>query len=77
MSDDDFERSFEKFSRGRNTGVSGTGLGLFICRKIVDAHGGRIWAQRRASGGATVAFSIPLVPAAAPDEERSPAPVAH
>jgi signal transduction histidine kinase len=60
LSDDDFERSFEKFSRGRSSGVTGTGLGLYICRMIVTAHRGRIWITRREGGGATVSFTLPL-----------------
>ncbi|HVV37550.1 MAG TPA: ATP-binding protein [Acidimicrobiales bacterium] len=64
LSDDEIERSFEKFSRGRHANVTGTGLGLYICRKIITSHGGRIWAQRRAGGGATVAFALPLAHAA-------------
>ena len=60
LSDHDFGRTFEKFSRGRNTGVSGTGLGLYICRMIVNAHGGHIWAEHREGGGATIAFTLPL-----------------
>ena len=58
---DETERSFEKFSRGRHAGVRGTGLGLYICRKIMDAHGGRIWASTRAGGGATISFTLPTV----------------
>ena len=61
LTEDELERSFEKFSRGRHATVTGTGLGLYICRKIIDAHGGRIWAARRAGGGATVSFTLPLV----------------
>jgi signal transduction histidine kinase len=61
LTDDDFERTFEKFTRGRHTGVSGTGLGLYICRMIVTAHGGRIWAEPREGGGATIAFTLPIV----------------
>jgi hypothetical protein len=38
-------------------------LGLYICRKIVDAHGGRISIARRHGGGATVSFSLPLLTA--------------
>ena len=68
LTEDELERSFEKFSRGRHATVTGTGLGLYICRKIIDAHGGRIWAARRAEGGATVAFTLPLVPAATSDD---------
>ncbi|HEY2812441.1 MAG TPA: ATP-binding protein [Acidimicrobiales bacterium] len=75
LTDDEFERIFHKFSRGRNAGVTGTGLGLYICRMIVTAHRGRIWVERREGGGATIAFTLPLV-AAAPgssDEVSAPA----
>jgi signal transduction histidine kinase len=67
LTEDELERSFEKFSRGRHTGVTGTGLGLYICRKIIDAHGGRIWAARRQGGGAAVSFTLPLVSPSQPD----------
>jgi len=74
LTDDEFERPFEKFSRGRHTGVSGTGLGLYICRMIVTAHGGSIWMERREGGGATVAFRLPLAPDAATEEVSVGAP---
>ncbi|HEV3225367.1 MAG TPA: ATP-binding protein [Acidimicrobiales bacterium] len=66
LTEDEIGRLFEKFSRGRHATVTGTGLGLYICRKILDAHGGRIWAERRDGGGATVAFALPLVADAEP-----------
>ncbi len=44
---DQLERVFDKFVRGRTGAVSGTGLGLYISRKIVDAHQGRIWVESR------------------------------
>jgi signal transduction histidine kinase len=51
------DRLFEKFSTKSD---SGTGLGLFLSKKIVEAHGGRIWASDNASGkGATFSFTIP------------------
>jgi two-component system sensor histidine kinase KdpD len=37
----------------------GMGLGLYIARRIVDAHGGRIWCEPRAGGGSAFRFSIP------------------
>ena len=52
---------FEKFYRvPRATLPSGAGLGLTICRGIVAAHGGRMWAENRPSGGAAVRFTLPL-----------------
>jgi two-component system sensor histidine kinase VicK len=51
-------RLFEKFA---SKSCKGTGLGLFICKNIVEAHGGRIWAENNADGkGATFSFSVPL-----------------
>jgi two-component system, OmpR family, sensor histidine kinase KdpD len=57
----DDERVFEKFYRGREkAGRSGVGLGLAICRAIVEAHGGRIWAENRPGGGAVIRFTLPV-----------------
>jgi signal transduction histidine kinase len=53
-----FPRLFSKFA---TKSEKGTGLGLFISKSIVEAHGGRIWAQNNRDGkGATFAFSLPL-----------------
>jgi two-component system sensor histidine kinase KdpD len=64
------ERIFDKFHRGARAGGAGAGigLGLTICRGIVTAHGGRIWAETRADGGAAFRFTLPLAgqPPAAP-----------
>ena len=57
----DEERVFEKFHRGAPEGaVSGAGLGLTICRAIVEAHGGRIWTENRLVGGAMFCFTLPF-----------------
>ena len=51
---------FRKFSRG--SGVEGSGLGLAICKGIVEAHGGRIWAESDGPGlGARFTFTLPAV----------------
>ena len=53
-------RLFSRFTTKAETG--GTGLGLFISKGIIEAHGGKIWAENNADGkGATFAFSIPIV----------------
>jgi two-component system sensor histidine kinase KdpD len=49
---------FDKFVRGRSSG-GGVGLGLAICRTIISAHGGKIWAENREGGGAVFRFTLP------------------
>lgn len=54
-------RVFEKFHRSAgDTERMGVGLGLSICRAIVAAHGGRMWAQNRLGGGASFRFALPI-----------------
>ncbi len=55
---------FDKFVRGVHPGVSGAGLGLAICKAIVEVHGGGIRAVSRQDGGATFEFWIPRIPGA-------------
>jgi two-component system, OmpR family, sensor histidine kinase KdpD len=57
---DDERRVFDKFYRSAGNGAQGTGLGLAICRGIVQAHGGRIWAQNLPEGGVAFLFTLPL-----------------
>ncbi|HEX4632974.1 MAG TPA: DUF4118 domain-containing protein, partial [Gemmatimonadales bacterium] len=65
------ERVFEKFYRSAGAPPGGgVGLGLTICRGIIKAHGGRIWAENRAGGGAVFQFTLPLV---GPDFPAPPA----
>ena len=58
---EDLERIFEMYYRGsEDLGPKGYGLGLSICRAIVEAHGGRIRAENREGGGAAIKFTLPL-----------------
>ncbi len=54
------QRVFEKFYRGRPDGASGAGLGLAICRAMVEAHQGTIEALNRPGGGAVVRTRLPV-----------------
>ena len=54
------ERIFEKFYRGKSVNIRGAGLGLPICRAIVQAHKGTIQALARAGGGTTFRISLPI-----------------
>jgi two-component system sensor histidine kinase KdpD len=56
---DDLSRVFEKFYRAKTT-AAGAGLGLAICKAILDAHDGRIWAENREGGGASFRFALPF-----------------
>ena len=59
------KRVFQAFRRGVHDedGTSkGAGLGLAICKGLVEAHGGRIWIRKKTTPGTTISFTIPLVP---------------
>ena len=61
----DETRVFDKFYRGgADSGRGNVGLGLAICKGMVEAHGGHIWAENRAEGGAVFRFTLPIVGAA-------------
>jgi two-component system sensor histidine kinase KdpD len=68
------EKVFEKFHRGTHVGVGGVGLGLPICRGIVEAHGGTIRAENREGGGAMFRVTLPRVgeaPSLPAEQERA------
>lgn len=54
------EKIFDKFYRGYHPETPGAGLGLAICKSIIVAHGGKIWASSRVDGGAKFYFTLPI-----------------
>jgi signal transduction histidine kinase len=62
IANEDLDQLFERFRRLGPAGanVSGSGLGLSICKGIVEAHGGSIWARSELNKGTTISFALPL-----------------
>jgi len=63
LPDTDLERVFEKFYRVDNSDSQtayGYGLGLYLCRRLIEAQKGRIWAENHPDGGAIFSFALPV-----------------
>jgi K+-sensing histidine kinase KdpD len=62
---DERKSAFEAFRRGtqeENHPGKGAGLGLAICKRLIEAQGGRIWIKKQTTPGATICFTVPLAP---------------
>ena len=59
ISEEELPHLFQRWYRGRAVRYTGSGLGLSIAHAIVDAHGGRIWAESRQGQGTTFSFALP------------------
>jgi len=73
ISPEERKRVFEAFRRGINEDSAfskGAGLGLAICKGLVEAHGGLIWIRRKASPGTTISFTVPLLPVSLPVNDK-------
>ncbi|MBN1593481.1 MAG: protein kinase [Candidatus Coatesbacteria bacterium] len=66
MEEAECKRIFEKYARTTKTEanhrIKGSGLGLYICRSIIEQHGGRIWATSRKGKGSKLTFTLPVAP---------------
>jgi len=63
VSPDEIERLFAPFYRSERTSgaAAGVGIGLAVCKRLVEAQGGRLWAAQRAGGGAEFGFALPVL----------------
>jgi signal transduction histidine kinase len=69
ISPEKLERIFDRFQQGDasdSRALGGTGLGLALCRSIVEQHGGRIWAESTPAQGSIFQFTLPAAPTATP-----------
>jgi signal transduction histidine kinase len=66
----ELESAFTPYQQGRRKEGGGLGLGLYICKKLVELHGGRIWLETKATGN-QFKFSLPLANQEAKDESSA------
>ena len=59
ISEEDMPHIWERYYKGKHS-ETGTGLGLFICKFIVESHGGKIWAESEVSKGTSFMFTLPI-----------------
>jgi signal transduction histidine kinase len=71
VSDEDKESIFTRFTRRDKEGVQGSGLGLSIVRRIVEAHKGKVWVEDRPGGGSVFVVKIPRRGGASPPPSKS------
>ena len=70
IADEAPEQLFELFYRSPNAArqAAGAGIGLFVCRQLIESMGGRIWARRRDTGGSEFGFTLPVLDPDTDDE---------
>jgi signal transduction histidine kinase len=69
ISAEKLERIFDRFQQGDasdSRALGGTGLGLALCRSIIEQHGGRIWAESTSGQGSKFQFTLPAAPITSP-----------
>jgi PAS domain S-box-containing protein len=69
------DRIFEPYQQLQSGNRGDVGLGLSICKQIIEAHGGRIWAESRASAGCSIHFTLRRIPAPKQLRERTGPPL--
>jgi signal transduction histidine kinase len=64
ITEEDLPFVFERFHRtegAKRSNAPGMGLGLYLARIVIEAHGGRVWIERPEDGGTRVVFTIPAI----------------